>query len=48
MSPFHKLGEYKCEALKMNYKLYDISEPHQELIQMTNYLFEMEVISVFE
>jgi pyruvate formate lyase activating enzyme len=45
--PFHKMGEYKWEALEMDYKLFDIQEPTAELIAQTKAQFEKEGMLVY-
>ena len=45
--PFHKMGEYKWEALEMNYELFDTEEPTPELIAETKSQFEKEGMQVF-
>ncbi len=45
--PFHKMGEYKWEAMEMDYELYNIPEPEPELVQKTKHQFELEEIPVY-
>jgi pyruvate formate lyase activating enzyme len=45
--PFHKMGEYKWEALEMDYKLFDIQEPTAESIYSTKSQFQEEGLTVF-
>ena len=45
--PFHKMGEYKWEALEMDYQLLDIPEPDQASIIKTKALFEAEGLAVY-
>lgn len=45
--PFHKMGEYKWEALEMDYQLLDIPEPDQASIIKTKSLFEAEGLMVY-
>ncbi|SMO55119.1 pyruvate formate-lyase-activating protein [Gracilimonas mengyeensis] len=45
--PFHKMGEYKWEALDMNYELFDIEEPTTDLITETKAQFEKEGLVVY-
>lgn len=45
--PFHKMGEYKWEAMEMDYELFDIPEPDPELVQKTKRQFELEKIPVY-
>tara|TARA_R100000908_G_scaffold65419_1_gene56055 strand:+ start:28741 stop:29505 length:765 start_codon:yes stop_codon:yes gene_type:complete len=45
--PFHKMGEYKWEALEMDYELFDIQEPTPELVAMTKNKFEDQGMLVY-
>ncbi|MEO1023765.1 MAG: pyruvate formate-lyase-activating protein [Bacteroidota bacterium] len=45
--PFHKMGEYKWEAMDMDYDLFDTDEPTPELIAETKAQFEEEGMLVF-
>ncbi|HKL15723.1 MAG TPA: pyruvate formate-lyase-activating protein [Balneolaceae bacterium] len=45
--PFHKMGEYKWEAMEMDYELFEIPEPEPELVQLTKRQFELEEIPVY-
>lgn len=45
--PFHKMGEYKWEALQMDYELFDTDEPGAALIAETKTQFEKEGIPVY-
>ncbi|WP_428234711.1 pyruvate formate-lyase-activating protein [Gracilimonas sp.] len=45
--PFHKMGEYKWEALNMDYELFDTDEPCAALISETKTYFNREGIPVF-
>ena len=38
--PFHKMGEYKWEAMEMDYELYDIPEPEPEEVAKAKSRFE--------
>ncbi|MFN1834224.1 pyruvate formate-lyase-activating protein [Balneola sp. MJW-20] len=45
--PFHKMGEYKWEALGMEYELFEIDEPTPELIDNTKACFDKEKVLVY-
>ncbi len=45
--PFHKMGEYKWEAMDMDYELFDTDEPGAELISETKRQFAAEGIAVY-
>jgi pyruvate formate lyase activating enzyme len=45
--PFHKMGEYKWEAMEMDYDLFDTEEPSAGLIAETKARFENEGMQVF-
>jgi pyruvate formate lyase activating enzyme len=45
--PFHKMGEYKWEAMEMDYDLFDTEEPSAGLIAETKARFENEGMLVF-
>jgi len=45
--PFHKMGEYKWEAMEMDYALFDIPEPEPDLVTMAKSRFEDEGMVVF-
>lgn len=45
--PFHKMGEYKWEALDMKYELYDTPEPDSELLASTKAQFKKEGLEVY-
>lgn len=45
--PFHKMGEYKWEALEMNYELFDTEEPTADLLAQTKARFEEEGLEVY-
>jgi len=45
--PFHKMGEYKWEAMEMDYALFDIQEPEPDLVTMAKSRFEDEGMVVF-
>lgn len=45
--PFHKMGEYKWEAMEMDYELYDIPEPQPEEVARAKSRFEAEGMQVF-
>lgn len=45
--PFHKMGEYKWEAMDMDYSLFDTPEPTPELISKTKAEFEEEGLLVY-
>jgi len=45
--PFHKMGEYKWEALDMDYSLFDTPEPDAELLAVTKAHFEEEGLVVY-
>jgi pyruvate formate lyase activating enzyme len=38
--PFHKMGEYKWESLKMNYELKSVSVPNSDEIKKAHLIFE--------
>ncbi|MFV1885476.1 MAG: pyruvate formate-lyase-activating protein [Balneola sp.] len=44
---FHKMGEYKWEALEMDYQLFDTEEPSSDLINQTKATFEKEGLMVY-
>jgi pyruvate formate lyase activating enzyme len=45
--PFHKMGEYKWEAMDMDYSLFETPEPTPELISKTKAEFEEEGLLVY-
>ncbi len=45
--PFHKMGEYKWEAMEMDYALFDIPEPEPDLVTRAKSRFEDEGMVVF-
>lgn len=45
--PFHKMGEYKWEAMEMDYELYDIPEPEAAEVARAKSRFEEAGIQVF-
>ncbi len=45
--PFHKMGEYKWEALNMEYQLFDTDEPTNDLLAQTRAHFEDEGLVVY-
>ena len=45
--PFHKMGEYKWEAMEMDYQLFDIQEPEPELVAKAKKQFEKEGMPVY-
>ncbi|PWN06010.1 pyruvate formate-lyase-activating protein [Rhodohalobacter mucosus] len=45
--PFHKMGEYKWEAMEMDYELYDIPEPEPVEVARAKSRFEAEGMQVF-
>lgn len=45
--PFHKMGEYKWEALEMDYSLFDIPEPTTEMVDRAKSQFEEEGVLVY-
>lgn len=45
--PFHKMGEYKWEAMEMDYALFDIPEPEPDLVTKAKSRFEDEGMVVF-
>jgi pyruvate formate lyase activating enzyme len=45
--PFHKMGEYKWEALDMNYDLYETPEPDAELVAIIKAHFAEEGLEVY-
>jgi len=45
--PFHKMGEYKWEAMEMDYELFEIREPEPELVEKAKRRFEEEGMLVY-
>jgi len=45
--PFHKMGEFKWEAMEVDYDLFDVDEPTGALISETKSCFESEGILTF-
>lgn len=45
--PFHKMGEYKWEAMEMDYELFEIEEPEPELVAKAKQRFEDEGMKVY-
>jgi pyruvate formate lyase activating enzyme len=45
--PFHKMGEYKWEAMEMDYELFDIPEPKAEEVNRAKERFEEKGVLVF-
>jgi len=45
--PFHKMGEYKWEAMDMDYELFDIEEPTAEEVSVTRSQFQEAGLEVY-
>lgn len=46
--PFHKMGEYKWEAMdEMDYELFDTEEPTAELLDHVKSIFKNEGLTVY-
>jgi len=45
--PFHKMGEYKWEAMERDYTLFDIPEPTPEMVAKAKTRFEDEGVAVY-
>ena len=45
--PFHKMGEYKWEAMGRDYRLYDIQEPTPDMVARAKTRFEDEGVAVY-
>jgi pyruvate formate lyase activating enzyme len=44
--PYHRMGQYKWEQLKLNYSLKNVSEPTKEELSMARAIFEDQGLKV--